>query len=207
MVDGNRHEHRIVQLDVRSAVVVLTAIAAMSACGGSGAGSANDMIEPPTSVSPAPPATTPNQVESSQSGSTPAATVEADVTAPSLSAVTAPIAASEGPALPGVMPPDLGQFTDEATLIDALIASGPLDNQLLTDSALRPGVSICADIAHFHEPTVGTLVHEAGAMLNGQGGVLLVFLRTDGSSEVRMYGTGDADPVTGGCPLLLQAVL
>lgn len=103
--------------------------------------------------------------------------------------------------------PDLRQFTDQATLMNALVASGPLENQLLSDPKLRPGVSICADIVRFHEPEVGTLVHEANAMLNGQGGVVLVFQRPDGSQEVRMYGTHDADPVTGGCPLLLQSEL
>ena len=124
-------------------------------------------------------------------------------------------AASTPPILPiggrewgvGAVVPDLGQFTEEATLIDALIASGPLENQLLSDPNLRPGVSICADIVQYHEPTVGTLVHEVNAMLNGQGGVVLVFMQLSGEKEVRMYGTDDLDPTTGLCPLLMQIPL
>ena len=187
--------------------MVLTAIAALSACGESGAGSATSTAETPTSTSADLVATTPDLEPSESSGSALASTADAAMSGPSSPPTTTPMIASNGPAPPGVMPPDLGQFTDEATLIDALIASGPLDNQLLTDPTLRPAVSICADIVRFHEPTGGTLVHEAIAMLNGQGGVLLVFLRADDSKEVRLYGTGDADPVTGGCPLLLKASL
>jgi hypothetical protein len=51
------------------------------------------------------------------------------------------------------------------------------------------------------------LDHEAIATLDGQTGVVLVFERADGGREVRMYGTGDADPATGGCPLWFQAPL
>jgi hypothetical protein len=124
-------------------------------------------------------------------------------------------AASTPPILPiggrewgvGAVVPDLGQFTDQATLIDALIASGPLENQLLSDGNLRPGVSICADIVRYHEPTVGTLVHEANAVLNGQGGVVLVFMQPRGGKEVHMYGTDDVDPMYGGCLLLLREPL
>ena len=188
--------------------MVLTAIVAVSACGEAGAGSASETAEAPASISAGPAATTLDQPEPSQSPtSTPPAMVQAAMSAPSSAPTPTPAFATIGPALPGVTASDLGQFTDGATLIDALVASGPLDNQLLTDPTLRPGVSICADIVQNHEPTVGTLVHEAIAMLNGQVGVVLVFLRLDGSREVRMYGTGDADPVTGGCPLLLQAPL
>lgn len=107
----------------------------------------------------------------------------------------------------GPLAPDLGQFIDQATVIDALVASGPLDNQLLSDPNLRPGVSICADIARFHEPSVGTLVHVANATLNGQGGVVLVYMQPSGSENVRMYRTVDLDPVTGLCPLLMNAPL
>lgn len=111
------------------------------------------------------------------------------------------------PAPSGVPSPDLGLVGDEAALVAALVASGPLDNQLLSDAGMRPSVSICADIVQHHEPTVGTLVHQALATFNGQVGVVLVFERPGGAREVRLYGTGDADPVTGGCPLLLQAPL
>ncbi len=107
----------------------------------------------------------------------------------------------------GPLAPDLGRFADEDTLIDALVASGPLDNQLTRDPALRPGVSICADIVRFHKPTVGTLVHEATALLHGQRGVVLVFMRPRGTKEVHMYATGRPDPQTGACPLLMQAPL
>ncbi len=100
----------------------------------------------------------------------------------------------------GAVVPDLGQFPDQAALLDALVASGPLENQLLSDPNLRPGVSICADIVRYHEPTVGTLVHEATAVLNGQVGVVLVFKQPGNSTEVRMYGTGEADPDTGAAP-------
>ncbi len=124
-------------------------------------------------------------------------------------------AASTPPILPiggrewgvGAVAPDLGQFTEETSLIDALIASGPLENQLLSDPNLRPGVSICADIVQYHEPTVGTLVHEVNTMLNGRGGVVLVFEQFSGEKEVRMYGTDDLDPKTGLCPLLMQIPL
>jgi hypothetical protein len=82
-----------------------------------------------------------------------------------------------------------------------------LDNQVSTDAAVRPGVSVCADIARQQEPTLGTVVHEARATLSGQGGVVLVFMRPDGSGEVRLYATGDADPLTGGCSMMLQVPL
>ena len=101
--------------------------------------------------------------------------------------------------------PDLGTFDDQTSLIDALNASGSLDNQLNHAGGGTPSHSICADIVQSHEPTVGTLIHEAIATLNGQTGVVLVFEQTYGTREVRMYGTGD--PVTGGCPLIFQAAL
>ena len=103
--------------------------------------------------------------------------------------------------------PDLGQFTGQAALIAALIASGPLDNQLPEATDGRMSHSICADIVRYNEPSVGNLVHETIAKLDGQTGVVLVFEHADGGREVRMYGTGDADPVTGGCPLWFQAPL
>lgn len=107
----------------------------------------------------------------------------------------------------GPVAPDLGRFTDEATLIDALVASGPLVNRLLSDPNLRPGVSICAAIVRFHELSKGTLVHVANATLNGRRGVVLVYKRTDGSEIVLMYGTVDLTRGAGLCPLLMNALL
>lgn len=107
----------------------------------------------------------------------------------------------------GALAPDLCRFTDEAAVLDALAASGALTNQSWSDPNVRPGVSICADIVSFHEPEVGTLVHEATAVLDGQVGVVLVFKQPGNLTEVRMYGTGEADPGTGGCPLLMKTSL
>lgn len=106
----------------------------------------------------------------------------------------------------GALAPDLGQFTDQKALIDALVASGPLENQLLSDPNLRPGVSICADIVRYHEPRVGTLAHEATAALHGQVGVVLVFEKPGNSKEVHMYRTGEAD-LDGACPQLMREPL
>ena len=152
----------------------------------------------------------------------PSSAARADLAAPVLTSIridrsSSPEAAASEPAVstPAILPvggpelgvgplaPDLGQFTDQATLIDALIASGPSDNQLSSDPDLRPGVSICADIVRYHEPTVGTLLHVANAMLNGQAGVVLVFIQPSGEKEMRMYGTDEYDPHTG-CPLLIR---
>ena len=87
------------------------------------------------------------------------------------------------------MSPDLGEFADRADLIEALIASGPLDNQLATSSTPRPSPSICADVVKHRDPTIGDVVDQVIASLNGQTGVVLVYLRPDGSEEVGMFET------------------
>ena len=102
--------------------------------------------------------------------------------------------------------PNLGDFTDQVSLIDALVASAGLQEQDGSDTGIR-GSSICADIVRYNEPDVGTLVYEAIATLSGEVGVVFVFARPDDSREVRMYGTGDADPATGGCPLRFESAL
>jgi hypothetical protein len=115
-----------------------------------------------------------------------------------------------GCGVPELVPsPDLGVVSDPDTLIAALVASGPLDNEQAdaVASGRAPNESICASIVETNEPTAGTVVHQADATLNGQTGVVLVFERSDGGREVRMYGTHEADPVTGGCPLLIEAPL
>ena len=88
-------------------------------------------------------------------------------------------------------------------------ASGPLDNE--SDSSVgagaAPGLSICVAILRHNEPTAGTVVHQAMAGLGADRGMLLVLRRPDGSEEARLYSTGDADPVTGGCRLLLRQEL
>lgn len=62
-------------------------------------------------------------------------------------------------------------------------------------------MSICAALVRFHERSYGILVHVANATLNGQRGVVLVYMARPISSEnVRMYGTVDLDPDTGLCP-------
>jgi hypothetical protein len=105
--------------------------------------------------------------------------------------------------------PDLGVFSDQGALVAALLASGPLDNEKADAVAQgrAPNQSICASIVETTEPTAGAVIHQALATMDGQTGVVLVFERADGSDEVRMYGTGDADPVTGGCPLRFKALL
>jgi hypothetical protein len=161
-------------------------------------------------------------------GSSPSATPVGDATVirgAASTAVTVAAATTDGnepvtslsPVVPdtatGVPPqpppdPDLGQFTDQASVIQALLSSGPLDNRLAeTTEGSVLSHSICADIVQHNEPSAGKLDHEAIATLNGQTGVVLVLERADGGREVRMYGTGDADPVTGGCPLWFQAPL
>ena len=67
------------------------------------------------------------------------------------------------------MSPDLGEFADRADLIEALIASGPLDNQLATSSTPRPSPSICADVVKHRDPTIGDVVDQVIASLNEQG--------------------------------------
>lgn len=110
------------------------------------------------------------------------------------------------PPSPPLPLPDLGHFADADKLVAALLSSGPLNNEEPAAAAAgrAPGISICADIVQGREPAVGVLVHEAQAGYLDDGGVLLVFRRGDGSKEVRMYSTGAADPVTGGCRLLFS---
>ena len=120
-------------------------------------------------------------------------------TQPSPTTTTEPVVDDTAPR-PMKPSPDLGVVTDAPSLVAALTASGVIDN--LTDSAVQegrpPDVSICTNIVQNNEPGAGVVVHHALATLDGLVGVVIVLERTDGSREVRMYGTGDADPVTGG---------
>lgn len=113
------------------------------------------------------------------------------------------------PPPPGITTPDLGNFQDADSLVAALTASGPLDNE--TPAAVAagraPGRSICADILAGREPDAGTLIHQAAAGYGNDGGVVLVLQRADGSAEMRLYSTGAADPATGGCRQLLMVPL
>jgi hypothetical protein len=108
-----------------------------------------------------------------------------------------------------VLPPDLGSFTSADALTAALRASGPLDNE--SDASVRqgtaPGLSICVPILRHNEPGAGTVIHEALAGLGADRGVVLVLRRPDGAEEARLYSTGEADPVTGGCRLLIKQEL
>jgi hypothetical protein len=99
--------------------------------------------------------------------------------------------------------PDLGVVTDAPSLVAALTASGPLDNETeqAVDASSAPALSICASIVQTSEPSAGAVVHQALAKLNGMIGVVVVLQRDDGQREARLYGTGAADPTTGGCPL------
>lgn len=103
--------------------------------------------------------------------------------------------------------PDIGTVTDGPSLVAALVASGPLDNQTAAAAAggPPPDPSICAQIVVTNEPTAGTVVHQAVASRDGIYGVVLVLQRSDGTRQARMYGVGDADPVSGGCPLWITA--
>jgi hypothetical protein len=108
------------------------------------------------------------------------------------------------------MAPDLGTFRDPASLIAALLSSGPLNNEepAAVAAGQAPARSICADILATREPTAGTLVHEALATIDGDhAGVLLVLRRADGTEEARLYSTGDADPTTGACRLIFASPL
>ncbi|MEO6122907.1 MAG: hypothetical protein ABIR32_04295 [Ilumatobacteraceae bacterium] len=101
--------------------------------------------------------------------------------------------------------PDIGTVADGPSLVAALLASGPLDNQTAATGEPPPDLSICAVIVVTKEPTAGTVVHQAVAMSDGRSGVVLVLERFDGSRQARMYGVDDADPVSGGCPLWITA--
>lgn len=54
---------------------------------------------------------------------------------------------------------------------------------------------------------MGAVIHQAVAVYNGDGGVVFVIRKPDGSFEVRMYSTGAAGPTTGGCRLLFSTPL
>ena len=118
---------------------------------------------------------------------------------------------SSGPDIDdGPLPVDLGSFGDQDSLLRALQSIGstsPLDNEDVAAVAegRAPSESICADILRNNEPGAGTIIHEANAALKGEGGVVFVLRQPDGGLTVRMYSTGDADPVTGGCRLLFDA--
>jgi len=73
-----------------------------------------------------------------------------------------------------------------------------------TAAGSAPGLSICASIVRTTEPSAGTVIHQALASLNGQVGVVLILQRDDGKRQARLYGTGEADPATGGCPLWIS---
>jgi hypothetical protein len=100
--------------------------------------------------------------------------------------------------------PDLGEFANIESLVAALQAFGRLDNEEPTAVAegVAPGLSICADIVMNNEPSAGTVIFQGLATFQGITGVVLVLRDPSNSSEVRMYSVHDADPVTGGCPLL-----
>jgi hypothetical protein len=105
---------------------------------------------------------------------------------------------------------DIGSFPDQDSLLRALQTIGstsPLDNEDVAAVAegRAPPESICADILRNNEPGAGTIIHEVSAALNGEGGVVFVLRHPNESLTARMYSTGDADPVTGGCRLLFDA--
>lgn len=105
----------------------------------------------------------------------------------------------------GVETPDLGVFPAGADLVEHVRGLGTLDNE--TDAAKSegraPGLSICAALLNESE----VLAHQATAQIGDQSGVVLIIQQTDGSRLLRLVGTGQADPVTGGCPLLFEAEL
>ena len=105
---------------------------------------------------------------------------------------------------------DIGSFADQDSLLRALQTIGstsPPDNEDVAAVAegRAPPESICADILRNNEPGAGTIIHEVSAALNGEGGIVFVLRQPDERLTVRMYSTGDADPVTGGCRLLFDA--
>jgi hypothetical protein len=105
--------------------------------------------------------------------------------------------------------PDLGTYPDGQSLIAALVASGPLNNEEPPAVAAgdAPARSICADILANREPTAGVVVHEVRAAVEGDhGGVLFVLRQAGGTEEARLYSTGDADP-TGACRLIFASPL
>lgn len=108
---------------------------------------------------------------------------------------------------PAIPSPDLGAISDASSLIAALVSAGPFDNETAPAVAegRAPSLSICDAVMNGADASMGVLVHQAIATGDGSYGVVFVILRSDGSREVRMYGTGEADPATGGCPLWLQA--
>jgi hypothetical protein len=187
-----------VQLRMRVVGLLLLVAATTVACGSSPeATPARNVIVVPAASNPA--VSTAATPQGNQSDTSPP-----PMTADTASGVDSATGAPQAPS----PSPNLGQFTDQAALIAALVASGPLDNQLPENTAGGlASRSICADIAQFNDPSAGQVVHQAIATLNGQTGVVLVFAGPDGEREVRMYGTGDADPATGGCPLWFQAPL
>jgi hypothetical protein len=108
-----------------------------------------------------------------------------------------------------ILSPQIGEFSDVESLVAALGAFGPLDNEEPTAIAegVAPSLSICADIVMNNEPSAGTVVFQGLAFLQGISGVVLVLRSPTDSLEMRMYGVHDADPVTGGCPLLASATI
>lgn len=108
---------------------------------------------------------------------------------------------------PGIPSPDLGTVTNGESLVAALLASGPADNETPTAVLAKrsPDVSICASTVASNEPTAGTLVHQASAVLDDSYGVVLVFQRTDGvtsSANVRHRRSRPSDrwmPVDAQC--------
>lgn len=105
---------------------------------------------------------------------------------------------------------DIGSFADQDSLLRALQTIGstsPLDNEDVAAVAegRSPPESICADIMRNNEPGAGTIIHQVSAALNGEPGVVFALRQPDERLTVRMYSTGEADPVTGGCRLLFDS--
>ena len=140
---------------------------------------------------------------------TPETTVATSTTVPSVDTTLS--TATGAPDIRDLPPQvDIGFFIDQDSLLRALQTIGstsPLDNEDVAAVAegRAPPESICADILRNNEPGAGTIIHQVSAALNGEGGVVFVLRQPDESLTVRMYSTGDADPVTGGCRLLFDS--
>jgi hypothetical protein len=180
---------------VPRAVVVCSIglLAVMEAGCGSSPDASGGLSQPATATVtvPTPDTTVPSTTTSSVDASLPTAAAGPDI--------------DDGP--PQV---DLGTFADQDSLLRALQtigATSALDNEDVAAVAegRAPAESICADIMSNNEPGAGTIIHQVSATLNGDGGVVFVLRHPDESLTVRMYSTGDADPVTGGCRLLFDA--
>jgi hypothetical protein len=103
--------------------------------------------------------------------------------------------------------PDLGEFLDIESLVAALGAFGPLDNEepAAVSEGVAPTLSICADIVTNNQPSAGTVVFQGQAFFQGVLSVVLVLRGASDSLELRVYGVHERDPVTGACPFLASA--